>query len=134
MKLTVSPAAAREATSPAVGIFWRIGSALLIDRSPLTTAEPYGDCLTHDAGHYEKWEGWRALGARSLLSAGYPPEIAFTEYDAWPRGRTVYETERDCFVLYMDRRLQTDSVVQALLTAFGLSGASIQVRSDAHYQ
>ena len=100
MKLTVSPAAAREATYPAVGIFWRIGSALLIDRSPLATAEPYGDCLTHAAGHYERWESWRALGTRGLLSVGYPPEIAFSEYDAWPRGRTIYETERDCFVLY----------------------------------
>lgn len=41
---------------PCVGIFWRVGGVLVVDRSTLAEAEPYGDPLTHAAGHYERWE------------------------------------------------------------------------------
>lgn len=54
--LALAPKAARAPTNPAVGIFWRVGGVLVLDRSPLAEAEPYGDCLTHAAGHYERWE------------------------------------------------------------------------------
>jgi hypothetical protein len=37
-----------------VGIFWRVDDFLVVDRSTLAKAEPYGDCVTHAAGHYER--------------------------------------------------------------------------------
>jgi hypothetical protein len=30
-----------------VGIFWLVEDRLIIDASPLSAAEPYGECLTH---------------------------------------------------------------------------------------
>lgn len=71
---------------PAVGIFWRVAGTLVVDRTPLSRAEPYGDCLTHGPGHYERWEAWQRLGARGLREQGYPGAILGTEYDDWPRG------------------------------------------------
>ncbi len=100
MPLTIAPTSALAPTKPAVGIFWWVNGALVIDRSTLGEAEPYGDCLTHAAGHYERWQEWQALGPARLAGKGFPAEIAWTEYDDWPRGRVVYKKPRSisCFM------------------------------------
>src|SRR6202011_6036323 len=81
LTLRVAPKAALAPTQPGVGIFWRVNGILVIDRSTLDEAEPYGDCLTHRAGHYERWQGWQALGIAGLASNGYPGSILSSEYD-----------------------------------------------------
>jgi hypothetical protein len=134
MTITIAPKAALAPTQPAVGIFWRVNDVLIIDRSTLDEAEPYGECITHAAGHYERWQQWQELGEMRLASAGYPDCIAWTEYDQCPRGRIVYETPVRRFVLYADRRLQKLDVIDALKTAFGLNEAEVIVRSDSHYR
>src|SRR5271167_2013865 len=91
MTIVVAPTAARAPTPPAVGIFWRVKDALVVDRSTLDEAEPYGDCLTHPVGHYDRWEEWQTFDAAHLEALGYPGVIASSEYDDWPRGRVVYE-------------------------------------------
>lgn len=134
MTIGLAPDAAQSPTPPAVGIFWRVDGILVIDRSPLEEAEPYGDCRTHAAGHYERWQEWQALGVPSLRAIGYPKSIATTEYDDWPRGRIVYEVVPQRFVLYADRRLQKPEIIAALKRAFGLGDAEVFVRSDLHYR
>jgi hypothetical protein len=132
--MVIAPRSARAFTAPAVGIFWRVDNVLVIDRSTLAEAEAYGDCLTHAAGHYERWQEWQALGGTTITAMGYPTRIAFTEYDEWPRGRIVYETPAQRFVLYADRRLWEASTVAALKVAFGLGAVSVLVTGDSHYQ
>jgi hypothetical protein len=136
MKLVLAPKVASAATTPAVGIFWRVNDVLVIDRSTLDEAEPYGDCLTHAAGHYERWQEWQALGMARLAAHGFPEGIAWTEYDEWPRGRIVYLTPAQRFILYADRRLQKAAIINAVKTAFGLKNAEVEVsvRSDSHYR
>ena len=132
--VAVAPNTLRVATASSVGIFWRMIDILVIDRSTLDEAETYGDCITHSAGHYERWEGWQALGATRLASMGYPVRIVSTEYDEWPRGRIVYETMSQRFVIYADRRLQAPDTIDAIKTAFGLGEATVIVKSDLHYR
>jgi hypothetical protein len=134
MKIVLAPKAAIVPTGPAVGIFWRVNGVLVIDRSTLDEAERYGDCITHAAGHYDRWQEWQALGMARLAAVGYPDHILSTEYDHWPRGRIVYETPTRRFVLYADQRLQKPDVIDALKTAFGLNDAEVIVRSDSHYR
>ena len=119
---------------PAVGIFWRVAGALDVDRTPLSCAEPYGDCLTHGPGHYERWEAWQQLGTRGLREQAHPDAILVTEYDDWPRGRVVYEVPSARFVLYADRRLHQPATLAALRTLFGLDAAAVVVRGDPHYR
>jgi hypothetical protein len=97
--IIIAPKAALAPTQPAVGIFWRVAGVLVVDRSTLGNAEPYGDCITHAAGHYDRWQEWQAIGGAGRALAGYPDLIATTEYDEWPRGRIVYETPARRFVL-----------------------------------
>jgi len=134
LMLSVAPTAVATPNVPSVGIFWKIRNVLVIDRSSLEQAEPYGDCLTHAAGHYERWEEWQRLGATGLQRLGYPVEIATTEYDDWPRGRLVHEVPRARFVLYADRRIQNSPAISALIGAFALGGQTVVVESDSHYQ
>src|SRR5271165_3684201 len=136
MKIVMAPTAALAPTPPAVGIFWRVNGVLVIDRSTLEEAEPYGDCLTHAAGHYERWQEWQALGVARLSALGYPGRIVWTEYDQWPRGRIVYQKPTQRFVLYADLRLQRPTIIDALKTAFGLNDAKVKhiVRSVSHYR
>ena len=56
-------------TAPAVGILWRVADCLVLDRSVLAEAEPYGDCLTHPGGHYERWEAWQTTTVTTGLRA-----------------------------------------------------------------
>jgi hypothetical protein len=114
MTIRVAPKAALAPTAPAVGIFWRVNGVIVIDRSTLDEAEPYGDCITHAAGHYERWQEWQELGMARLADIGYPDRIASTEYDQWPRGRIVYETPPRRFVLYADQRLQKPDIIDTL--------------------
>lgn len=134
MTIDIAPIAALSPTTPSVGIFWQIGNVLIIDRSSLTEAEPYGDCLTHSAGHYERWQSWQSLGISHLRSLGYPEQIVSSEYDEWPRGRIVHEVPSNRFVLYADRRIQQPETIAALTKAFHLQGHSVVVMSDAHYR
>ncbi len=136
MTIIVAPKSALAPTRPSVGIFWRVNGFLVIDRSTLDEAEPYGECITHAAGHYERWQEWQALGGARRAAAGYPDRIASTEYDQWPRGRIVYETPTHHFVIYADRRLQKPDIIDALKTVFGLTGSEfiVRIRSDSHYR
>jgi hypothetical protein len=106
---------------------------LLIDRSTLDKAEPYGDCITHTSGHYERWQEWQALGGARLVAKGDPVVIASTEYDEWSRGRIVYEVPQRRFILYADRWLKRREIVDAIKKAFGLDDVETVVRSDSHH-
>ena len=132
--VAVTPNNSAVAAAASVGIFWRVAGVLLVDRSTLDEAETYGDCITHAAGHYERWEEWRALGGARLVSMGYPERIVLTEYDDWPRGCIVYETLARRFVIYADRRLQAPDTINAITVALGLGGAEVIVKSDLHYR
>lgn len=134
MTIDIAPIAALSPTTPSVGIFWQLGNVLIIDRSSLIEAEPYGDCLTHSAGHYERWQSWQSLGSSRLRSLGYPEQIVSSEYDEWPRGRIVHEVPSNRFVLYADRRIQQPETIAALTKAFHLQGHSVVVMSDTHYR
>lgn len=133
MSLIIAPAAPAP-PAPSVGIFWKIGRVLVIDHSTLDEAEAYGDCLTHAAGHYKRWEGWQALDFSRLRSLGFPDDIMTSEYDDWPRGRIVHEVPANRFVLYAHRRLQTPEIIAALAEAFRLDAQTVVIRSDAHYR
>jgi hypothetical protein len=132
--VAVKPNNSAVAAAASVGIFWRVAGVLLVDRSTLDEAETYGDCITHAAGHYERWEEWRALGGARLVSMGYPERIVLTEYDDWPRGCIVYETVARRFVIYADRRLQAPDTINAITVALGVGGAEVIVKSDLHYR
>jgi hypothetical protein len=56
------------------------------------------------------------------------------EYEAWPRGRIVFDRSRDQFILYADRKLLTHATIARIETKFQLPADRTEVQSDFHYQ
>ncbi len=121
-----------------VGIYWGVRDAgaliLVVDRTPLADAEPYGEALTHPHGHFEVWESWQRLGPAGLARAGLPTAIAWSEYEHHPRGRAVYHRPTRRFTLYADRKLQTPEFIARIADALAIADGAYDVRSDAHYR
>lgn len=124
-----------EGILPRVGIFWMVstasGARILAASCPLSEAEPYGDCLTFGPGHYRIWDGWRRsreldAEARSIVRAH--------EYEAWPRGRIVFDRLRDGFMLYADRQLMGAATVGQICERFQLPRERTTVEGDSHYK
>ncbi len=122
--------------TPQVGIFWVVQTTagethLLAAACPLDQAEPYGDCMTYGPGHYETWAKWRRDKA---VDPALRALVRSHEYEAWPRGRIVFDRARDLFVLYADRKLLTPATIARLKTQFHLPAERTEVQSDFHYQ
>jgi hypothetical protein len=100
----------------------------------LADAERYDQFLTHPGGHYEVWERWRSLGPVGLAKRGLPRQIMWHEYEEFPRGRIVFDTEAGTFMIYADLRLQSPPWLQKITHAFSLDAQRTVVRSDAHYR
>jgi hypothetical protein len=124
---------------PHVGIFWQVLDAagtphLVFDAEPLTTAEPYGDFLTHPRGHYDVWAQWRRRGSRFLTAHHWPLTILTTEYDEHPRGRVVLHILTNTFWIYADHRLQHRTILTQIKAAIGLTSEHSLIKSDDHYR
>jgi len=100
----------------------------------LADAERYDQFLTHPGGHYEVWERWRGLGPTGLAKRGLPKLIAWHEYEEFPRGRIVFDTETRMFIIYADQKLHNPAHLAAIRSAFGLDQAATVVRRDPHYR
>jgi len=107
-----------------VGIFWLIGDRLILDMSPLSEAEPYGDCLGHPTSHIDYWTAQQRIGAVSR-------EI---EYEEPPRGRVVFNKKTQRFDLYADRCiLKRKAVVKRIMEAMHLPASHTDIGTDGHF-
>jgi hypothetical protein len=107
-----------------VGIFWVVNGEMLIDSTPLSEAEPYGDYLTHPRGHAEVWEQYQQTGA-------VPSDM---EYEESPRGRVIYNTKTQRFRFLADKCiLREKSVVRKIMLALHLP-RNTQLDEDSHYR
>jgi hypothetical protein len=121
-----------------VGIFWAISyegaGAILVDhRCSLQDAERYGGMLTYPLGHHEVWDRWRKRMAG--LEVPVLSIVAMSEYEEWPRGRVVYDTERERSIVYADAQiLGRSALLSAIHERFGLPIGRIDAKWDDHYR
>lgn len=107
-----------------VGIFWMFEGRLIIDTSPLSEAEVYGDCLTHRRSHIDFWTEQQRIGA-------LPSEI---EYEQAPRGRVTYNAKDQVFYLLADRCILKDKTKVAMLKKLMHLPANTIADTDSHYR
>ena len=110
-----------------VGILWFKYSKLICDKTLLDDAVPYGDFLIHDKGHVDFWEEMK-------LKTGFPSIFHKFEYDEVPRGRVAYNTIEKRFHIYADRKLLKKSIMQKIISEFGLSEQTYIIKTDGHYK
>jgi hypothetical protein len=115
----------KEQQEPCVGIFWFFDGKLIIDTTPLSKAEPYGDHLGHPISHIDYWTKLQREGV-------VPPE---SEYEENPRGRVGYDKREERFWLRADRCiLQKKALVSRIMRVMNLSSSKTQTEKDDHYQ
>jgi hypothetical protein len=121
-----------------VGPFWLVEAdgqtAIIAIAIPLERANPYGDMLTVDTGHFQHWEQLRRRGARALQQAGIPTAPVWSEYDEWPRGRVLYDRTAAHFVVRADRQLFQPAFMRLIMDHFGIVMNDAIILTDDHYR
>ena len=108
-----------------VGIFWLAGSRLVHHTSSLSEAEEYGDRLTHGTSHIEHWAHLQQTGVVPL----------HTEYEFFPRGRAVFDTNTERFTIYADRCiLKRQAVTKRIMKIMNLPVDETDLKTDDQYQ
>jgi hypothetical protein len=109
---------------PQLGIFWLVEGVLLIDKSGLNEAEPYGHHLNHPRSHMDVWEQYQHKGK-------VPLEI---EYEEKPRGRVMFDTVSKCFTILADKCiLGRKDLMAKIRSEFNLPKTA-QLGADSHYR
>lgn len=119
--------------NPFIGIFWGIierdCTRLLCDKVPLLEGELYGEAITWGE-HYDFWESLRSQKSPHTLTQ----VPAWSEYDEWPRGRVIYQTQKEKFVVYADQKLLTKTARLAIAKEFCLPPSNADYYPDSHYK
>jgi len=121
-----------------IGPFWVVeddGRAVLLAHTVrLEQAEPYGDMLTTETGHYDVWSALARRGDAGLRKAGLPTAPAWSEYEEWPRGRVIYDRKRRRFIIRADRQLHKPAFVRLIAARFGIAADDVKIFGDDHYR
>jgi hypothetical protein len=124
MAAKLNPPAQRRKEEPHVGIFWVIRGEPLIDSTPLSRAEPYGDHLTHLHGHDKGWERFQRNGIAPIDA----------EYEQLPRGRVMFDTKKCQFRLLADRCILKRKDLVAKIKKEMRLPRNTKVGGDNHYR
>ena len=112
-------------TVPNVGIFWVLGKRILIDGTPITQAEGCSDFKIHDGDHYTVWGTYQKAAVVS----------EDLEYEDVPRGRVMYNTKTEQYLLLADRCILKDpGLVSRIEGKMNLPHDSTRIGSDDHYR
>ena len=106
---------------PTIGLFFYVKGKLLAYKVILEKAEVYGDFLTCPVSHDAVW--------RKRIGTKFP-----VDFDYFPRGRVVYNTREEKYVIYIDKCLDTTEHIAKIVEAFGLADHEYVVEFDEHYQ
>lgn len=111
-----------------VGIFWFFREKFFASCVPHTLGEAYGDCINGPDDHVTYWPRLQK-SFRQFLS-----ELADYEYDQVPRGRVIYRTTDDTFVIYGSEWFVRNELQQRrVIEEFRLSDKRVVIKSDEHY-
>jgi hypothetical protein len=109
---------------PHVGIFWLVGTRLIIDTTALSAAGKYGDFKIHDGDHVTYWG--------EMERRGEVPRD--TDYEELPRGRVVFDGREQRFTLFADACiLRKKNVVRKLMSVMHLPDDTA-FSTDEHYR
>jgi hypothetical protein len=107
-----------------LGIFWLVDGKPIIDSSPLSEAEPYGDHLTHPRSHIDVWAEFERSGRVPRGS----------EYEEYPRGRVMHHPVSGEFTILADMCILKDKDLIAQIKKDLHLRKKVKVGPDSHYR
>ena len=111
---------------PRVGLFWYYKASVLGDLYDLSEAELYGAVLGPKSDHYRFWSNIQ----RSV------PALTDTEYEYIPRGRVLFDLDRDGFLIISSKRVISGKTsLKAIKRKFALpEDVPVFLAADLHYE
>jgi hypothetical protein len=113
------------ASMPEVGLFWLVDNKLVADSIPWPQADFYGGFYNGKNDHATFWTTLQRL----------VPQWKGNEYTDFPRGRVLYDSVEDVFLVYSSRGIvNSPGVRKMLLAEFKLPLAATKFEADYHYE
>ncbi|MCK4086624.1 hypothetical protein HCY58_06020 [Acinetobacter radioresistens] len=108
-----------------IGIFWFYDNKVIgiAHDFSLKEADSIG-LIDSKYTHVDYWEILR----RQL------PELKDREYEQLPRGRVIFDTNKNKAIIYIDETLLKRRKVNEILNFFDLDFTSVVLRTDSHYK
>lgn len=107
-----------------VATFFYINDTIEDDSTEAVVADDYGEYKTQTTAHIDLYD--------ELVK--YNRNLADYDYDYFPRGRVVYNKEKDEFVVYIDKCLDKSDIKNEIISAFKLPRSNTRFDFDEHYQ
>lgn len=112
----------RRLSESRVGAFYFIGNKIISNDKDVREADSYGGYVNYSS----HWDLWRAF-LREY------PEYDFFDYDYFPRGRVVFDSNKHKYVLYIDPKLNSPKYLDKIKSRYHLTSGSFIFGDDEHY-
>jgi hypothetical protein len=110
---------------PKVGIFWVVSAKLITIGVPAVEGVSYGDYLTYEPGHHDKWG--------ELQASGLVPQDC--EYERHPRGRVMLHRHDETFLLLADKCILSNRrMLGQIMAEMHLPRNRTVMDTDSHYR
>lgn len=110
-----------------IGIFWVFERKIFGERTPITEAsQAVEGLLDSDATHVVSW-------GEHCQFREYIPELTEYEYQQIPRGRVLYNRDKERFLVYLDKRLKNKQCQSIIADYFGFTPQNADWKLDCHY-
>ena len=101
-----------------VGPFFYIDKKVVAIKRPASSFDPRQSFFNEEMSHFEFF--------LTLGVAG--------DYGNYPRGRVIYDNDRERFIVYLDKTLRNEETKEQIVREFELPSRGTAFRLDAHYQ
>lgn len=107
-----------------VATFFYINDTIEDDSTEAIVADDYGEYKTQTTAHIDLYD--------ELVR--YNRDLANYDYDYFPRGRIVYNTDEDEFIVYIDECLNKPDIKSEIISYFKLPRSNTKFDFDEHYK
>lgn len=116
------------ANESCIGIFWYYQNEIICKK--LLLSESTKDSLGINDSPFQHIQEWEV---KHIFLPKYP-ELIESEYQEFPRGRVVYLSKKNLFVIYADKRCLNKKIKQQLIDSFNLLSSNTIFKTDPHYK
>jgi len=108
-----------------IGIFWIYENKIFAKTQNLDEVKSINGFKDSDLSHYQVWDKIK----------NKHPKFYFFEYEDIPRGRIVYDVNKNRFIIYCNENILQDKISKKIiLKKFDLINGQAIFKADSHYK
>ena len=108
-----------------IGVFWIFDNKVFLETQKLEDIKSINGFKDSDLSHYQAWDKVKTQH----------PKFYLYEYEDIPRGRIVYDIEKNEFIIYCNKNtLQEDISKKLISEKFKILNENMIFKEDEHYR